>query len=66
MVCEHSDCFTCPYPDCIVDMKPSERPAPKRTPLQETRHRYYLAHREEYIARAKERNDRIRRRKGKE
>ena len=21
MKCEHDDCFTCPYPDCVLDVR---------------------------------------------
>lgn len=47
MSCEHNDCFTCPYSDCISDMEPQrKKPGRKPLPLEERQRR-----RKEYNAR---------------
>lgn len=46
MKCTHSDCFTCPYPDCIYTDNKNE-PKPKQTfNRSEYWARYYAANKE--------------------
>jgi len=49
MSCNHDDCFTCPYPDCVHDAKarrpkltPEERKERRKAYLR----RYYMEHKE--------------------
>lgn len=57
MVCEHNDCFTCPYPECIGKKDPGEKKKPgrkKMNPEEVKKHRlayqrkYYQEHKEKY------------------
>lgn len=60
MTCEHDNCYTCPYPDCISGKGPKEKPVKKKPgrkklPREELleHHRqyarqYYNAHKEKY------------------
>lgn len=50
MKCGHDDCFSCPFPDCILSSTP--RSGRERRPDYEKKHAYYLAHREVIKARA--------------
>lgn len=51
MKCTHNDCFSCPYPDCILpDVKIP--PESKRAKLKRQQKENYEAHKEEYRARA--------------
>ena len=52
MACEHSDCFTCPYDDCISDIGPMEqrkKPGRKKLPPEELR-KHRLAYNRKYNA----------------
>lgn len=43
--CEHDDCFTCPYPDCISDKEPQKRKAGrKKKDPEERKRRQRIAH----------------------
>lgn len=56
MACEHSDCFTCPYDDCISDigpMKERKKPGRKKLPPEEL-HKHRLAYNRKYNAEHKE------------
>lgn len=52
--CEHDDCFTCPYPDCISSRDPKKRkagrkrldPEEKKRRIREAQKRFYYKHRE--------------------
>ncbi len=66
MACEHDDCMTCPYPDCISKRgprkKPRKKPGRKALPPEiKQAHRkaydkkYYAEHREERLADSKRR-----------
>ena len=52
--CEHNDCFTCPYPDCISKLDPEERARKRgRKPLppeerKKRRQSYNLAYRKKH------------------
>jgi len=54
-MCEHDNCFTCPYPDCISKTEPKKRKkGRKKLPPEERQKRrrlrnkiYYAKHREE-------------------
>lgn len=54
MICEHKDCFTCPYDDCISNKDPKKKkPGRKKIPLEEKRkHRnaYNAKYRKEHRA----------------
>lgn len=61
MACEHDDCMTCPYPDCISKTGPKNRvkkkPGRKKMDPEEVRkhrlayqRRYYQEHKEKYKA----------------
>ena len=60
MKCEHNDCFTCPYPDCISQEDPEERARKRgRKPLspeerKRRRQSYNLAYRTKHKAELKE------------
>lgn len=50
--CGYDDCFTCPYPDCIVDKRASKKPTEesierRRIKSIEKSKRYYQSHKEE-------------------
>lgn len=51
-ICEHTDCFTCPYGECISNKEPvKKKPGRKKIPLEEKRrHRnaYDAKYREEH------------------
>lgn len=57
----HGDCFTCPYPDCILnELEAAQQDATdgvnqekKRSPRYEYNHRRYLAHRKELLEKGK-------------
>ena len=44
MKCEHKDCFTCPYEDCIADAKELPKEAPSQG--SEYHKTWYEAHKE--------------------
>lgn len=54
MACEHDDCYTCPYPDCISKKEPEKKkpgrkridPALKRQHKLEYQRRYNKEHKE--------------------
>lgn len=57
MICEHNDCFTCPYPECIGEKAPGKKKKPgrkKMDPEEVKKHRlayqrkYYQEHKEKY------------------
>lgn len=55
MTCTHNDCFTCPYPDCIVEGRVKYQPKKKRgrkklSPevLAQHRREYYEKNKEKY------------------
>ena len=50
MKCNHNDCFTCPYDDCII----TERQLERESSLKEYRHEYYLKNRDKLLSRSKE------------
>lgn len=54
--CEHGDCFTCPYEDCMMDGKMREKKDRK-----EYQRQYYLEHKEEIL---KKRHEAYLKRKG--
>ena len=67
MKCTHTDCATCPYPDCIsatgpaneAKKKPGRKKLPKAIIQQHRRaysRQYYLEHKEEFSAYYKEYN----------
>ena len=64
MKCEHDNCLTCPYPDCISDkgpfqqpkkkpgrkkLDPEERRKNKKRYQQEYNHNYYKKHRQKQL-----------------
>lgn len=64
MVCEHDNCFTCPYPDCISDTEPMAsgkgKPGRKKMNPEEVRQhrleyqrRYNQEHKEKIYAQKK-------------
>lgn len=51
MKCNHDDCFTCPYSDCII----TEKQLRKQTKtIKDYRHEYYLKNREKLLSKSKE------------
>ena len=45
--CDHNDCFTCPYTDCISDVGPrNSRKKRKKQSRAEVNARYYYKNRE--------------------
>lgn len=59
MKCKHNDCFTCPYPDCIIGERnikvvDEERRKIQRVKNAERCREYYREHREEILAKKKE------------
>ena len=47
--CDHDDCFTCPYEDCISSKDPKKkRPGRKRLPPEE-RKRHRREHQRKYL-----------------
>lgn len=65
MICEHDNCFTCPYPDCISDTEPRAsgkgKPGRKKMNPEEVRQhrleyqrRYNKEHKEKIYAHMKE------------
>ncbi len=62
MKCEHDNCLTCPYPDCISEKGPRKKPGRKALPPEiKQAHRkayckkYYAEHREARLADSKRR-----------
>lgn len=52
--CDHDDCFTCPYADCIANRGPqTARKKRAKMSRSEINRRYYLKKREEISARNK-------------
>ena len=54
----HGDCFTCPYPDCVLnELEAVQEDATtlekKRSPRYEYNHKRYLANREELLKKGK-------------
>jgi len=65
MKCKHKDCFTCPYPDCILNSVEAVKrdreerlkelkKEQKKSAEKERLHKWYIEHREEVLARKKE------------
>lgn len=46
MKCEHDDCFTCPYPDCVMGVNEvcydQKKIAERRAKRKEYQRQYYL------------------------
>ena len=67
--CKHEDCFTCPYPDCIIGMgarkaKAKRQPTPEEIEKRKEHRRewernYYRLHPERRKQRARERYARM-------
>ena len=67
--CKHGDCFTCPYPDCVVGMgarkaKAKRQPTPEEIEKRKEHRRewernYYRLHPERRKERARERYARM-------
>jgi len=56
MKCEHKDCLTCPYDDCIYEQSKEKGKAPKRThERSEYWAKYYEKHKERIKARMRKR-----------
>ena len=56
MACEHGDCFTCPYPDCISKKGlkgEKKKPGRKKLPPEERR-KHILAYQRKYNEEHKE------------
>lgn len=57
MKCNYDDCFTCPYPDCILDMrKPRQSEEEKmqaKLKRSEYQRKYYAENKEEIQAKRK-------------
>ena len=62
MKCKHTDCFTCPYPECISEAGPAKNdvkrkkldPQVRKQRARDYQKQYYLAHREECALYAKQ------------
>lgn len=54
MKCRHDDCFTCPYPDCVIGARDAvvdpEKLKERREKRREYDRRYYQEHKKELSA----------------
>lgn len=52
--CEHKDCFTCPYPDCISNKEPVKRKRGRKRLAPEEKRRHRREQQRNYVDRHRE------------